>query len=66
MSNFNDGNNNSAHYYSGLSGDVILINSKREEFSIDGKFLLDFIANYVASRRISALEQATTKEILGI
>lgn len=65
MHNFRN-NGNSVNYNSDLSGDVILRNKHGQELEISGEFLLEFIAGYVANQRISKLESATTKEILGI
>lgn len=55
-----------ATYSSDMSGDVYLTNSTGHRIYISGQFLLDLVAHYVANERIAKLEQATTKEILGL
>lgn len=59
------------HHNSDLSGNVHIASSSQDgflnmEFSIPGRALLEFIASYVATQRIAALEQVTPESILGI
>ena len=53
------------HYNSDMSGKVIII-SVGNEIEINGKDILDFVANYVRDRKISMLESEDTNKILGI
>ncbi|WP_346961338.1 hypothetical protein [Clostridium sp.] len=53
------------HYNSDLSGEIY-INKDGNEVKVDGRDLLNFVANHVRSTQISKLEQQTTDEILGI
>mgnify|MGYP001581391753 FL=1 len=60
------------HYNSDLSGVIHVVREgsglrdSREDAYIPGEALLAFAAHYVRNRRISALEDASDAEILGI
>lgn len=55
------------HFNSDMSGDIhIAEKGSDKEIKVDGQDILDFVANYVRSERISKLEQMETKEILGL
>lgn len=50
---------------SDLSGDVI-IRRGNNEIEVPGEDLLSFVAEYVRSERVGALESASHREILGL
>lgn len=52
-------------FNSDLSGDVGIRKGKNR-ISIPGSVLIDFVAEYVRNEKISALEQASTSELLGL
>lgn len=52
-------------FNSDLSGDVI-IHRGDDEFSVPGKHLIEFIAQYVRMERISAIEQMDDRDLLGL
>lgn len=55
------------HFNSDMSGKVHIGNKEtNEEIQVEGQDILDFVANYVRSEKISVLEQAETKDILGL
>ena len=55
------------HYNSDMSGNIIIQHKYYElELSILGEDILDFVAEYVRSQKISKLEQMDSKEILGL
>lgn len=60
--------NTTFHYNSDLSGDVHIIHegSGREDAYIPGEALLAFVAHHVRNQRISALEDASDAEVLGL
>lgn len=65
MSHTFNGKTITIHYNSDLSGEATLVtNHVRDE--IDPKDLLDFVAHYIRTERISELEQADTLKILGL
>ena len=60
--------NTTFHYNSDLSGDVHIIHKRsgREDAYIPGEALIAFIAHHVRNQRISALEDASDAEVLGV
>jgi hypothetical protein len=66
MQHYRDGYGNCANINSDFSGDAIMRNAKGDEFTIKAAFLLDIVAQHVATERVSAIEQQTTSQILGI
>lgn len=55
------------HFNSDMSGDIHICDKDSEqEIKVDGQDILDFVANYVRSERISKLEQMETKDILEV
>jgi hypothetical protein len=59
-------NGYNANYNSDMSGGVILSDPSGNELTIPGKFLLEFVASYVAGRKIATIERASCAGILGI
>lgn len=53
-------------FNSDLSGNVRITAANGRAIEIPGEHLLQFIANYVRSERISALEQADDRTVLGL
>lgn len=60
-----NGNSCRIHYNSDMSGKVC-INSKKsdKEITVDAQDILDFVANYVRSKRIARIEKMETETIL--
>lgn len=55
------------HFNSDMSGDIHIVKKDSDkEIKVDGQDILDFVANYVRSEKISTLEQMEMKEILGL
>lgn len=55
------------HFNSDMSGDIhICDKDSNREIKVVGRDILDFVANYVRSERISKLEQMETKDVLGL
>lgn len=55
------------HFNSDVSGNIRIIDKdSNEEITIDGKDILDFVAEYIRSKRISTIEQMNTDDILGL
>lgn len=53
------------HYNSDMSGNVLIVNkNSKEELEVNGEAILSFIANYIRDRKVSRLDNMTTKEIL--
>lgn len=67
MHTFN-GNSCIIHYNSDFSGNVEIVTGVKGDnrVQVSGKDLLDFIAIHVRDKMISQLENASTKDILGI
>lgn len=62
-----DGKSCRIHFNSDMSGEIHIVEKDSDkEIEVDGQDILDFVANYVRSERISKLEQMETKEILGL
>lgn len=50
---------------SDLSGEVRIYNQKtKERMEVDGRSILDFVAEHIRREKISRLEQMSTEEIL--
>ena len=60
-----NGNRCRIHYNSDMSGEVC-INSKTsdKEITVNAQDILDFVANYVKSKRIARIEKMETETIL--
>ncbi|MFW6030482.1 MAG: hypothetical protein ACOCRO_09550 [Halanaerobiales bacterium] len=58
-----EGKSATFHYNSELYGSVSII-KENQEVKVSGKDLLDFVAEYVRSKKIEQLEQMTSKELL--
>lgn len=55
------------HYNSDMSGDCVIFNKETEQnIEVSCDDILDFVAKYVKSQKISKLEQMDSKEILGL
>lgn len=55
------------HFNSDMSGNIHIVEKDSDkEIKVGGQDILDFVANYIRSERISKLEQMETKEILGL
>lgn len=55
------------HYNSDMSGNIIIQHKDYElELSVLGEDILDFVAEYVRSQKISKLEQMDSKKLLGL
>lgn len=55
------------HFNSDMSGEIhIAEKNSDKEIKVDGQDMLDFVANYVRSQKISILEQMETKDVLGV
>lgn len=54
------------NYNSDMSGDVQIVNEAGVELWVPGRDLLGFMAEWVAMRRIEAIEQMATHDVLGI
>lgn len=55
------------HYNSDMSGNVLITNVYNEKYQfveISGSDILEFVAEFIRSKKISQLEQMNTKEIL--
>ena len=62
-----EGNKIRIHYNSDMSGDCIIFNKETgQEVEVSCEDILDFVANFVRSQKISKLEQMETKNVLGI
>lgn len=65
MHTFN-GKKAAIHYNSDMSGNCIIFNRETEHGTeVPCEDILDFVAEYVRSQKISKLEQMDSKEILG-
>lgn len=60
-----DGMTATFHFNSDLSGKVKICLDDNE-ILVEGKDLLDFVANYVRLQKISKLEQQDTYKVLGL
>ena len=61
------GKKTTIHYNSDMSGDCIIFNKETEqEVVVPCEDILEFVADYVRSRKIGKLEQMDSKEILGL
>ena len=66
MHTFN-GKKSAIHFNSDMSGECIIFNKETEqEVKVPCEDILEFVADYVRSQKISKLEQMETKDILGI
>lgn len=66
MHTFN-GKKTRVRYNNDMSGNIIIQHKDYElELSVLGEDILDFVAEYVRSQKISKLEQMDSKEILGL
>ena len=67
-----DGTSCSINHNSDMSGDIIIKsktpdeNGKYPEVSILGKDVLKFVAEYVRTNKISKIEKASWKKLLGL
>lgn len=62
-----EGENCRIHFNSDMSGDIHICNQDSDkEIKVNGQDILDFVANYAGSERISKPEQMETKGILGL
>ena len=66
MHSFN-GKSCTIHYNSDFSGETIIYNENdHTEIRVDSQDLINFVAEYVRSKRISRLEYMDLDEILGV
>lgn len=66
MHTFN-GNSCNIHYNGDFSGEAIIYHKNNNtEVRVDTQDLIDFVEEYVRSKRISRLENMNTNEVLGI
>lgn len=62
-----DGNSCNIHYNSDFSGEVIICNKNDStEVHVDTQDLIDFVAEYVRSKRVNRLENMDSDDILGV
>lgn len=56
------------HYDSDVATEKVIIRNKHYdlELSVSGEDIIDFVAEYVRSQKISKLEQMNSKEVLGL
>lgn len=55
------------HFNSDISGDIHIVEKDSDkEIKVEGQDILDFVANYVRSEKISKLEQIGTDDILEV
>lgn len=66
MHNYN-GKSCSIIYNSDMSGDTVIVDKVNgKSVSISGYDILDFVASYIRDKKVSALENMSTDEILGL
>lgn len=66
MHTFN-GNSCNIHYNSDFSGEAIIYNKNdNTEICVDSQDLINFVAEYVRSKKVSQLENMDSDEILGV
>lgn len=66
MHNYN-GKSCSIIYNSDMSGDTVIVDKENgKSVSISGYDILDFVASYIRDKKVSALENMSTDEILGL
>ena len=54
-------------YNSDMSGDTVIVDKVNgKSVSISGYDILDFVASYIRDKKVSALENMSTDEILGL
>ncbi len=67
MHSFHHGDRFTIHSNSDMSGDCIIVDHEDErELRVPGVLLLEFVAAYVAVERVSAIEQMSAREVLGL
>lgn len=54
------------HYNSDMSGDVVILTPEKIEFRVDGRSILEFVAEYVRGQRIRRIENQEVDELLEI
>lgn len=66
MHSFN-GKSCTIHYNGDFSGEVIICNKNdHTEMRVDSQDLINFVAEYVRSKKVSQLENMNSDEILGV
>lgn len=66
MHSFN-GKSCNIHYNSDFSGEAIIYNKNdHTEIRVDSQDLINFVAEYVRSKKVSQLENMNSDEILGV
>lgn len=66
MHTFN-GKSRNIHYNSDFSGEAIVYNKNdHTEMRVDSQDLINFVAEYVRSKKVSQLENMNSDEILGV